>query len=351
MAKQSQTRIEKRLYDLQKRSYDPKILIVKPSSLGDVVHSLPFLSVIKTCFPQAEVHWVIARGLHELLDGHPMLEKLWIIDKDQWKKLSNADSTIREIKTLYTALKKEKFDIAVDLQGLLRSGLITMATGAKTRMGFKEAREGSRVFYTHKVEGGKGLHAVDRYLKIAAALGCDIPDIDFPLQIPDRVSLPVPGDYAVLVPSARWKTKRWPAERFGELASLLPFKSVVIGAAADIELANRVVEHSGGNAVSLTGKTGLKDLTGIIKNARFMVSNDSGPMHIAAALSVPVVAIFGPTSPLLTGPYERQHMTHKIIKENVSCAPCFKRNCKDIKCMDGITVKRVLDALNDSVIS
>jgi heptosyltransferase-1 len=131
---------------------DPrKILIIKPSSLGDVVHSLPFLNVIRTCVPKAEIHWVIAKGFEGLLEGHPMVNKLWIINKDKWKKIKNVKGTINELKGLFKELKKEKFDLVLDLQGLLRSGILTSATSAPVRIGFAEAREGSKFFYTHKV--------------------------------------------------------------------------------------------------------------------------------------------------------------------------------------------------------
>ncbi len=321
-----------------------KILIVKPSSLGDVIHSLPFLNVIRKCLPEAEIHWVIAKGLHELLEGHPMLSKLWIINKDQWKNISEAKNTIKEVRTLFRDLKNERFDLVIDLQGLLRSGFITRATKAKTRIGFKEAREGSRFFYTHKVKGGKDIHAVDRYLKIASYLGCEVSEIKFPLQVPESTySQTIPkGDYAVLVPGARWRTKRWSPERFGKLASLLPCKSIVIGSKSDIELSDIVVENSRGKAVSLAGKTNLKELVAVIKNARFMVSNDSGPMHIAAALDVPVFALFGPTSPLRTGPYGNGHT---IIKSDIPCAPCFKKNCEIPECMELITVNTVFNTI------
>lgn len=158
-----------------------KILIIKPSSLGDVVHSLPFLNSVRKCFPQAEIHWIIAKGLEGLLEGHPMVNKLWIINKDAWKKIKNVKGTVSELNVLFKKLKREKFDIVVDLQGLLRSGILAAATSAPLRVGFSEAREGSRFFYTHKIKGGRDIHAVDRYLKIADFLGCNITDIRFPL--------------------------------------------------------------------------------------------------------------------------------------------------------------------------
>jgi ADP-heptose:LPS heptosyltransferase len=192
-----------------------KILIVKPSSLGDIVHSLPFLNALTKCFTEAQIHWVIAQGFEELLEGHPMIRRLWVIKKDSWKKIQHARHTIQEIKVLFKKLKLEKYDLVIDLQGLLRSGVITAATGSPVRIGFTEAREGSRVFYTHTVEGGKNIHAVDRYLKIAQFLGCDISEIVFPFPglqspsscIPHPSSLHSPEGYAVIVPGARWKTK------------------------------------------------------------------------------------------------------------------------------------------------
>lgn len=321
-----------------------KMLVVKPSSLGDVVHSLPFLHSVRGCFREAEIHWVVASAFSELLEGHPMIDRLWVIRKDLWKRLSRSGETAREIRQLFRGLRQEGFDLAVDLQGLLRSGLITLASRAPVRVGFREAREGSRLFYTHAVTGGREIHAVDRYLKIASFLGCRTSEVRFPLEAsgPPPEGL-APGDYAVLVPGARWKAKRWPAERFGKLASLLPLKSVIVGAGGDSEVAAAVVAHSGGKAVSMVGETSLRELAAVIRNASFVVSNDSGPMHIAAALGVPVFAVFGPTSPLRTGPYGG---IHTVIREELPCAPCYRRGgCKDMKCLESITVERVYRAI------
>jgi heptosyltransferase-1 len=324
-----------------------KILIIKPSSLGDVVHSLPFLNVIRACFPKAEIHWVIAKGLEGLLEGHPMINKLWIINKDAWKKIKQAKSTIKEIKELFMQLKKENFDIVIDLQGLLRSGILTVATSAPVKVGFAEAREGSSFFYTHKVEGGRNIHAVDRYLKIASFLGCNISDVRFPFPLSFNSSLItrhslLSGNYAVIVPGARWKTKVWPPEKFGKLSSKLPLRTVVVGGKGDIDVANEIVNLSKGNAISLAGKTDLKELIEVMRGARFVVSNDSGPMHIAAALCIPVFAIFGPTDPIKTGPYGEGHT---VIRGDIPCSSCFKRTCNEVKCMNSLSVEKVYEII------
>jgi lipopolysaccharide heptosyltransferase I len=325
-----------------------KILIVKPSSLGDVVHSLPFLNAIRETFPSSEIHWVIAKGLEDLLTGHPMIDKIWIINKDMWKKLSYIRDSVHELRIFMKGIKEEKYDIVIDLQGLLRSGIITLSTGSPLRVGFQEAREGSRFFYTHKIKGGKDVHAVDRYLKIAAFLGCAIDDICFPMPLSFESSvqagLSLPEDYAVIAPGARWGTKRWPPEKFGRLASLLPLNTVVVGSKGDIDYAKKVLDLSKGKAVSLAGKTTLKALIEVIKGARFFVSNDSGPMHIAAALGIPVFAIFGPTDPERTGPYGKGHT---VIRQDISCAPCFKRTCNNLRCLKTISAGKVFKTIKE----
>src|SRR5208283_788566 len=332
---------------LKLRHIPRKLLIIKPSSLGDVVHSMPFLNVMRESFPAAEIHWVIARGLEGFLDSHPMVQKLWVINKDHWKKIKKIPVNVSEIRTLIGALKSECYDIVIDLQGLLRSGLLTAATKAPLRLGFSEAREGSRIFYTHKINGDRDMHAVDRYLKIAAAMGCDTGTVAFPMPLVKespaiRQLKQETGDYAVLAPGARWKTKLWPAERFGQLCSLFSIKSIIIGGRADAALAEDVLLHAEGKAVSMAGKTDIKEMISLIREARFMVTNDSGPMHIAAAYGVPVAALFGPTSPVRTGPYGSGHV---IIKTANDCAPCYKRNCRNIRCMSSISVEEVYERI------
>ncbi|MGV8075289.1 MAG: lipopolysaccharide heptosyltransferase I [Syntrophobacteraceae bacterium] len=324
-----------------------KILIVKPSALGDIVHSLPFLAALKDRFPASEVHWVVAKGFQGLLEDNPLIAKLWVIEKDQWKRYSRMHHTMFALRDLFQRLREERFDIVVDLQGLFRSGVISRATGAKYRIGFKEAREGSSFFYTHKVRGGKDIHAIERYHRVASYLGCATHDLHYPMPPPLQDSSLVhslPQDYIVIAPAAGGEAKKWPAERFGLLASELPCRSLVVAGKPDEHLVRQVVNASRGKAVSLAGKTSLRELIEIIRHARLLVSNDSGPMHIAAALNVPVFALFGPTNPARTGPYGNIHTN---ISAGLSCSPCYKRKkCKNWNCMEAITVENVLTLIN-----
>ena len=202
------------------------------------------------------------------------------------------------------------------------------------------------MFYTRKVRGGEDVHAVDRYLKIAESLGCvsDRVIFPFPLMKNDQGKVleikAALKEYVVIVPGARWDTKIWPSERFGKIASMLPLKSVVIGGKADVDIAEKVVHSSNGNAISLAGDTNLRELIGIMRGAELVISNDSGPMHIAAGFNVPVIAIFGPTSPERTGPYGEGHVT---VKSDVGCSPCFKKSCGNLKCMREISVENVYE--------
>ena len=328
-------------------SQHSKILIIKPSALGDIVHSLPFLHAVKKEYPASEVHWVIAKSLHPFLEGHPLVDRFWIFDKDQWRRSSNLKRTLPELRSFSKGLRSQKFDVSVDLSGLLRSGLITLVSGATYKVGFDTGREGSPIFYTHKVHGDMSIHAIDRYLKIAEFLGCDTSEIQYPFAPHDEnpaVCNDLPEDYCVIVPSAGKEANRWPAERFGELASELPVHSVLLASAGDKPVVRRVMEKSSGRITSLAGKTSLKDLIPVIRRAKFMVSNDTGPMHIAAAFEVPVFAIFGPANPARTGPYGAMHT---VIRRELECSPCYAREpCGNWRCMEEISVRMVLDEIS-----
>lgn len=326
-----------------------KILIIKPSALGDIVHTLPFLAAVRATFPAAEIHWVVARGLHTFLEGHPMINRLWIMDKERWKEISRFREIIPEINTFRKALAEEHFDVSIDLSGLLRSGLITFAAGARYKLGFADSDEGSPLFYTHKVEGGRQIHAIDRYLKLAALMGCDTSQVSHPMP-PYPADSPLlsslPEHFCIIAPSAGKEANRWPADRFGALAAGLPLRSIIISNKADAAVAEAVVAASKGMALNLSGQTGLKELVALIARAQFFISNDTGPMHIAAALGIPVFAIFGPANPIRTGPYGT---IHTVIQEQLHCIPCYRRKpCNKWTCMKNITVEKVRETITRS---
>ena len=326
-----------------------KILIIKPSALGDIIHTLPVLPVLRAHYPGAEIHWLVAKGFHTVLENHPMIDRLWTIDKNKWKKVKNLKDTFKELKELKNNLKSESFDLVIDFQGLFRTGLIASFTASKKRIGFKQAREGAPLFYTDKVDvDWEGIHAVDRYLKLLEHIGCDISKVEFPFA-PFEENIPLmkelPEKYAVIVPSAGKKANRWPADRFGQVASKLPIKTVVVSSPADAEIADEVVQNSNGQAISVAGRTTIMELAALIKKAEYMITNDTGPMHIAAAFGIPAFAIFGPANPIRTGPYGK---IHTVISLNLPCAPCYaKKTCSTWECMENITVDMVYETIKE----
>ncbi len=322
-----------------------KILIIKPSSFGDVIHGLPVLHALRLRFPKAELHWVVAKSFAGILEGHPLIHRLWVIDKDAWKKPGNLPRTCSELRRLSKDLRAEKFDLVIDLQGLFRSAVICLFTGAEERVGFESAREGAKFSYKYRVRTETELHAVEKNLLLAQFVGCEPAGPVFPLPPLGEVPRIVKGmgQYAVIAPSAGTLVKRWPAECFGRLAALLPIASIIVGGRSDAALGDEVAQLSGSRAVSLAGKTSLKELGAIMRGAKFLVTTDSGPMHLAAALNIPVFAIFGPTSPLRTGPYGK---IHTIIRLELPCSPCFTRKpCPDWRCIREITPEMVLEAI------
>ena len=331
-----------------------EILVIKPSSLGDVIHALPFLNSVKETFPESEIDWVISENLMEILENNPLVNTLIPIDKDSWKKLNNLPQTISQIIALKRNLQSKHYDIVVDLQGLLRSGLMTFFAQSDSKIGFEDAREGSSFFYSRKVTTGNAMHAVDRCIEVARAIGAHTDKIEFPLHIDRSASERIKNltgnidEYIVIVPSARWESKRWPAANFASLISMMPLPSVIVGSKGDSSITEEIIDRAPitDKTINLCGRTSLKELVSLIAGAKAVVSNDSGPMHIAAALDKPTVAIFGPTDPNKTGPYGwKENSKLRVISPQVPCSPCREKKCDDMQCMQSIEVKQVYEAL------
>lgn len=340
-----------------------KILVIKPSSLGDVIHALPFLSAVKESFPTAEIDWVISKSFKGLLEDNPLINNLIVLNKDSWKSIRRLPKTLAEIARLKRHLKKKKYNFVVDLQGLLRSGLIAFSTPATQKIGFADSREGSRVFYDKKITVDKSLHAADKCLEAARAVGANVKKAKFPIYVgrtaKDRIK-ELLGDtkkYIVIVPSARWASKIWPAKKFASLIKKISLPCVIAGTKGDRKISKKIIDslNKGGHKknrkniiIDLCGKTDLKELIALLAGAKAVVSNDSGPLHIAAALNKPTVAVFGPTDPLNVGPYGWQ--TNKkltVIKVKVPCGPCRNKNCDNPICMEKISANEVLKALKE----
>ncbi len=314
-----------------------KILILKPSSFGDIIHTLPVLHGLRTALPESKIDWLVAREYEGFLSGHEMINQVIPINKGRWKQIGYLYRTAEELWELKNRLSAERYDMVLDLQGLFRTGLISSFTGAKRRIGFSDSRELSGIFYTERVLVSDSMHAVRKNLLFLDHLGIKYAEPVFPLPefpLPDGL----PENYYVISPGARWETKRWPSVYFREvmvgLSKQMPqFTPVIVGGKDEVGIAGEVLRGMENLGVDLTGKTSLRELGGVLKGAAFMLTNDSGPMHLAAALNTPVFAIFGPTSPERTGPFSRKAV---VLSSGMGCSPCFKKRCDNLKCMTGL---------------
>ena len=319
-----------------------RILIIKPSALGDIVHALPVLKLLRTRFPNATIDWLVVPAFASLLEEHPLLNGVVRFDR---KGMSGWWRNWKEAKALFAFsrdLRNRKYDLVIDLQGLLRSGWMAWQTRAATRVGFAYAREFASLAYTHRVtQPTPERHAVERYLDIAEALGCGRRPIkfDFAIGEADRAAARdlVGGSerYAVLLPGTNWPTKRWPVEHFAALVTPLRERGLDVFMAGAADVAG--FELPG--AMSVAGRTSLKQLVALLAQASVVVANDSGPMHIASALGVPLVTPFGPTNPVRTGPYGRPET---VIQLDLVCRPCYSRTCTHQSCMKWITPEQVM---------
>lgn len=342
-----------------------RVLIIKPSALGDVVHTLPVLGALKRAHPHSEVSWLISSHLAQIIEGHPLLAEVIVFERERYRRMGMSMAVMLEFCRFLKGLRQRRFSLVLDLQGLFRSGIFALATGAPVRVGFDNAREGAPLFYTHRVAvPSLDIHAVDRYFSIARAIG--LPECEKHFGLPvlqsdrdrarwllESAGLQAGRPYVAICASAGWPSKRWFPERFAGVIEFihtsLGAEAVLVGSEGDREVTGRIIEELKAPPVDLTGKTSLRELVAIIDGARAMVTNDSGPMHIAAAVECPTVAVFGPTNPQRTGPYGPGH---KVIPGRAPSSPCYKRQCiyggtEEMRCLRNITVQDVTDRLEE----
>jgi lipopolysaccharide heptosyltransferase I len=332
-----------------------RILIIKPSAIGDVVHALPVLNLLRRRWPQAHISWLIAPACVGILEGHPQIDALIRFERGKLASFWHNPATLADVFGLARDLQQRRFDLVVDLQGLFRSGWLTWATRAPVRIGFADAREGAVLSYTHKVRVRRlERHAVDRYRMVAETLGCGSEPVRFVFATDDAdrryITNLAPARYAVLSPGTNWTTKRWPVEHFAALVKPLRerfgLETVIAGGPGDAALGKQIAAEAGIHVTDLTGRTNLRQLIALLERAELVVANDSGPMHIAAALNRPLVAPYGPTSPAATGPWGHYD---SVIRLDLPCSPCYSRTCSHQSCLKWLGINAVLEAAESQI--
>ena len=334
-----------------------RIAILKPSALGDIVHALPVLTALRQRFPDSHISWVVNRSFAPLLEHHPHLDRVIAFDRGAFRNATNA---LRYSLQLANELRGYHFDCVLDLQGLLRTGLMSLMTGAPRKIGFANAREGSAYAYTHRVAvpDADRIHAVNRYWRMAEFVGAGDRPKQFVLPINPQEADAVaellaayPRPWLCVAAGAKWVTKRWPPESFATL--LQRFQSqyggtaILVGSADDIALSAAIADRLRGSTLDLTGKTSLPRLAAVLAAADAMLANDTGPLHLAAALGKPCVAPYTCTKIVRHGPYGSMA---GAVETTVPCAGSYLKQCpRGTICFGELTPNRLWPALEEAL--
>jgi lipopolysaccharide heptosyltransferase I len=355
-----------------------RFLIVRLGALGDVVHAIPVAAALRRAFPAARIDWLVSAKHRAILDLVPVIDRRLTVN-DRVSALRRAQGRPERSRgtagsgraeedgmSLLSAvreLRRARYDVAIDLQGLIKSAVFARASGAARVVGFspRYAREAlARLFYTDAYDpGGGGMHdpretrhVVTINLELLRVVGVTAGAAEFPMaQVESAAaraaSQQTGGRYALLNPGAAWPNKRWPPSRLGTVAAELRARhglmSVVVWGPGEEALAAAVVAAAGGAAV-LSPKTGIADLVALARGAALMVSGDTGPMHVAAAVGTPIVGIYGPTRPARNGPLSPDDIT---VSRDVVCQCLHRRRCRlERMCLLDIEVADVMAAVD-----
>lgn len=329
-----------------------RIAIIKPSAVGDIAHALPVATALRQRFPHAELTWIVNNSYASLLEHHPDLDDLILYDRQKMKKdlFAGIDYHAR----FFRELRRRHFDLAIDLQGLLRSALMVQASGARWKLGLASSREGARWFYNAVLPDDLwNMHAVDRYWLGAEALGYEgrkqfkFPPLDVERNrwLARLASLPRP--WVMMNLGTRWETKRWPVQHFAVLGQHVNMTSagsiVLVGGPDEVQLAGEFVRYWSKQVASTVGQTSLRDLMALLSLSDAVISNDSGPLHLAVAMGKPVLSPFTCTSVTRTGPYSQPR---GAVSTSVPCAASYVKTCSHMSCMQELTPDRLLPALD-----
>ena len=341
------------------------ILIIKLSAIGDVVHTLPLLEVLRSNFAHARIDWLVEEDARQIIENHKDIDQIIVSRRKSWlqrlARVGEVPGLVKEIAGFLGELRSKEYDIVIDLQGLFKSGILTGLSRGKRKIGFTGGREGSVLFLTERpFRVDYNRHAIDRYLETATYLDIHktpwnggIPITEEAKRAVDAFLQDVGLQEKKLIavnPIAKWETKLWEPGKFSlladRLAGQLSFSILFTGSGADRPQIDGIISNMKNPAANLAGRTGLKELAYLYSRCRLVVSTDTGPMHIAAAMRTPVVAIFGPTAPWRTGPYGKGN---RVVRSGVGCSPCFQKVCDHRTCMREITVEKVFKSVKKSL--
>jgi len=342
----------------------PRILLVRLGAIGDVIRTLPALRALRHNLPDASIAWVVEDRAASLLINHPDLNKVFVLPRQEWQKKPLSVKTLKEIIRFIKKLRKENFDLVLDFHGLFKSGLITFLTGVKNRVGYsrKFSKEGNFLFTNHHVSLPEHkINRVERNLLLVKHLGLSIDEYNplIPISEKDREFVAstifsgltsFSGPKIIMHPGSSPNTpyKRWDVRRFAQVADNIiqkyGGKIFFTAGNAERELVNDITAQMTETHCVLCQPETLTQLAEAIRRCDLFIGNDTAPMHLAAFVGTPVIALFGPTDPTENAPFGKGEAV--IIRKDVSCNPCRIRECKNLLCMDAIAVEDVLEAVD-----
>ena len=341
-----------------------KILIIKMSAIGDVIHTLPALNAIRNHFPKAHITWLVEEAASDIILGHKALDRVLLSKRKKWVKQLFSLSFCQGLKKIYRFIKelrKTKYDIIIDFHGLFKSGIMLALAKGEKKIGFDkgmEHAEYSHIFYNYRIPAvSMEIHALKRGLILIESLGifCDKIKYNLPVAEKDRINLKkilknkdLAQDRMIVCinPEATWETKLWSNKKFAELGDKLfkKFNANIIytGSKSDIKSILEIISLMQNPCINLAGLTTLKTLAALYAKTDILITTDTGPMHLGVASKTKVIGIFGSTSPSRTGPYG---MRHKVVRADIECSPCFKKKCHTKECMKMISVEHLMETV------
>jgi heptosyltransferase I len=365
-----------------------RILLIKPSALGDVVHTIPVLVKLRARYPNARIDWLITPENADIVRCHPALSNVVLFARRDFSKRGRRWRALVSFFDLLKQIRRAKYDLVIDMHGQLRSAFFALVSGAHVRIGFdrpikrgltvsaehdlrnvpshgwRGAREGSWIAYTHRVSiPTLDVHAIDRYLWVGPLLGFDDdpPDLTIHLssdtvrnveQLLEEHGVTPDMPLIILVPGTIWETKHWTIEGFAGVARRFlhdGFAVALAGTKRDEQRCRQIAAAAVGTC-DLSGKTTPAELAALIGRAEVAVTNDSGSMHVAASLGKPMVSVFGPTNPVHIGPYQRPE---SVVRVDLPCSPCNYRRLSqcpfDHACMKQVTPAMVVERVRKIV--
>jgi predicted lipopolysaccharide heptosyltransferase III len=328
-----------------------RILVIKLRYIGDVVLSTPLVEALKRSIPDATIDILVNEGTEGVLQNNPYLDRIWFVPRNGgWRHL-----------LLVRALRERRYDLILDLSDGDRSAILGFLSGGRRRVGFNhEGRWRGKLYHQIASADRQKLHTVEYHRQVLGAIGCNAGRITPRLYPSERdrarasellrkAGLGAAEPFFLLCLGARWPFKRWPVERFAELAKEIHrsfgYSLILVGGGKDKKGSDEIVLSCGPWAKSLAGETTMLETAAVAERAKFFIGNDAGPMHVAAAMETPVVALFGPTDPRVWGPVGERH---RVLWKGIDCSPCWKgHSCVrgELNCMRQISVSEAFEAV------